>query len=229
MQYRQSLLWRTELFTDVEISLSQRSWKDNTMRTSQINPLFLITPSRCTKSLVVQKHHMPNLGVSCWSGTGWSQEMRAPKIFREGDIANLKITSHVPVTWTLCPSAMHFPVPYPSLSPDSGTNPAHTRPSAKLNDPETPVPLFAGGHETGQSEPRRSLRGALSRSSGSFIPREKRAEVVIHTTIKLQRRGECGKSPRLCWSLDSISLTSSKKSWKKWEPGKISSLLGHSC
>lgn len=185
MQYRQSLLWRTELFTDVEISLSQTGWKANTMRTSQNNPLFLIAPSLCTKSLVVQKHHMPSLGVSCWSGMGWSQEMRAPKIFREGDIGKFENNFYVPVTWTLCPSAMHLPVPYPSPSPDSGTNPtnpAHTRPPAKWNDPVTPVSLFAGGHETGQSKPSRSLRGALSRSSGSFIPREKRAKIVIHTT-----------------------------------------------
>lgn len=82
---------------------------------------------------------------------------------------------------------MHFPVPYLCLSPDSGTNPAHARPPAKLNDLETVVPLFSVGHETGQSKPRRSLKGALSRISGSFIPREKRAEVVIHTIIAFRK------------------------------------------
>lgn len=130
MQYRQSFLWRTELFTDVQISLSQRrNPKAHTARTSQSNSLFLIAPSLCTKCPAVQKHHMPSLGVSCWSGTAWSQEMKAPKRFREGNIINLKITSHMPVT--SCPSAVHFPVPYPCPSPDSGTNPAHTTPQQK--------------------------------------------------------------------------------------------------
>lgn len=115
MQYRQSLLWRTELFTDVEISLSQTGWKANTMRTSQNNPLFLIAPSLCTKSLVVQKHHMPSLGVSCWSGMGWSQEMRAPKIFREGDIGKFEnhFSCACPLNLMSLCHVLSCPLPFP--------------------------------------------------------------------------------------------------------------------
>lgn len=159
------------------------------------NPPFISHPQVCTHS------PLGCTGTMCpaWvSGAGAVQEghrqCKPQTSFREGATANLEITPHVPVTRTSHPPPCTFLPLLHTLawSTDAGTNPAHTRPSARWNDPVTAV---CWGCEFGQTNPRKALRGAPSSSSVSFTPRPGEDEGVIYKMFSFRGKGQSVGSP----------------------------------